>query len=265
MSQMPSGQYIAGDSPLHQLDARAKLVALVFALVAVVCTKIIWGYALLICAFGGLIWLARIPLGAALGSLRYSWRFLVVIFLMNALFFSSENAFWQFWIFSLSRSSLVQGLQVVVRVALAIVSANLLTCTTPPMQITHALERLMRPLAVLRVPVEEIAMIVNIAIQFIPTLMLETDTIRKAQTARGARFESKKLSQRMGSMPPLVIPIFLAAFRRADDLSLAMEARGYRGAKQRTKKQALPLSRRDWLCICLCGVFCAVQILLFSA
>lgn len=265
MRELPSGQYIAGDSLLHRLDARTKLVGLVFFLIAALSTKAILGYVVLACVLALLIRLAQVPFGAALGSLRYSWKFLLVIFLMNAFFFSGEGAFWRLWIFSLSRQSIAQGLHVVVRVALAVVPTNLLSCTTPPMQITHALERLMRPLALLRVPVEEVAMIINIAIQFIPTLMQETDTIRQAQTARGARFESQNLRERIASTPPLIIPIFLSAFRRADDLSLAMEARGYRNAKQRTKKQALALTRTDWLAIGVCALICLAQIVLFSA
>ena len=186
------------------------------------------------------------------------WFFLL-IFAMNALFFATDDAIWHWWILTLSVPGIVQGAQVTVRLALILVMSNVLTCTTPPLEITGAIQTLLSPL---RLPVEDIAMILSVAVQFIPTLLEETDTIRKAQIARGARFESRRLHERAQAMLPLIVPIFLSAFKRADELAMAMEARGYRGARGRTRKKSVPLPLSGWGALVLCALVCAAEILL---
>ena len=148
------------------------------------------------------------------------------------------------------------------RLALILVLSNVLTCTTPPLEITGAIQTLLSPLRLVRLPVEDIAMILSVAVQFIPTLLEETDTIRKAQIARGARFESRRLHERAQAMLPLIVPIFLSAFKRADELAMAMEARGYRGARGRTRKKSVPLPLSGWGALALCALVCAAEILL---
>jgi len=137
-----------------------------------------------------------------------------------------------------------------------------LTLTTSPTQVTSALESLIKPLKLIGIPTEDIAMIISVSIQFIPTLMEESETIKMAQITRGARFESKKLSERARSYIPLIIPIFISAFRRADELSLAMEARGYRNAKNRTKKKKKPIEGQDYIALTICASICIVQFIL---
>lgn len=188
------------------------------------------------------------------------WLFFLVIFLMNALFFDSADRICSWWIFSLSHGGLVQGANVVLRVMLIIIISNIFTCTTDTAEITFALNSLIKPLKFIRVPVEDVAMIISIAIQFIPTLLEETDTIRKAQTARGARFESKRLLEKAASITPLVIPIFISAFRHADELSQAMEARGYRNARNRTRRKREPLHMRDYAALAVCTSVFVIQI-----
>jgi energy-coupling factor transport system permease protein len=140
------------------------------------------------------------------------------------------------------------------------VLGSVLTLTTAPIDMTNALSSLLKPLKILRVPVEDVAMIISVAISFIPTLLEETDMIKKAQTARGARFESKKLIERALSYLPLLVPIFLAAFRRADELSMAMEARGYRNARSRTKKAREPFRIRDFTALASSIFICFAQV-----
>ncbi|MFA6845500.1 MAG: energy-coupling factor transporter transmembrane component T [Sphaerochaetaceae bacterium] len=247
MKDLLVGRFIPGKSLLYQLDARVKLVSLLLLLLAIIMAETARQYLLLLGAIGMILVLSAIPVRAALGSLVRMWQFFLIVFLMNAFFFTDANPLWTWGIFHLSFQGLAQGANVVVRILLVMVLSNILTCTTAPMEITFAGERLLRPLGCLHVPVEEVAMIVSVAIQFIPILGEEAQMIRKAQIARGARFESKNLLERATSLFPLVIPLFLAAFRRADELSLAMEARGYKNARERTRKRPEPLHAKDYL------------------
>ena len=252
MNRLPTGLYQPGDSLLHRLDALSKILCLIIMLIAVVNTTTIPGYVVLALLTGLLIRLSGIRPAAALHSAtRLGWFFLIIL-LMNLCFFEPERPWFSWWIFHPSTEGLMQGVNVVARVFLLLVLSNLLTITTAPLAMTEAMERMLTPLRILGVPSDLVAMILSIAIQFIPTLLEETDNIRKAQTARGARFDSRKLMERANAVLPLVIPIFLAAFKRADELSLAMEARGYRTDVKRSRKKYAPLQCRDWLSIGLC-------------
>ncbi|HAZ20953.1 MAG TPA: transporter [Firmicutes bacterium] len=261
MRWLPAGRYVVGNSLLHRLDARAKIICLLFLLAIVIGTASVGSYVLALSAIGMIILLSQLPLRHVFGNVGRLWLFLGTIFLMNALFFDSENALCSWWIFHLSISGIKQGFSLVVNVLLVIILSNVLTLTTSPNEITTALESLIKPLRLLGVPTEDVAMIISVAIQFIPTLMEETEAIKMAQIARGARFESKKLRERALSFVPLVVPIFLSAFRRADELSLAMEARGYRNARNRTKRKKEPFVWQDYMALSACGALCLIQFL----
>ena len=263
MKGMPTGQYIPGNSILHRLDARAKILCMFILLAAIIVASTIWGYALVILITAGIGFASELPVQAVFGTLRRLWLFFIIIFIMNTVFFDGEKSAWSWWIFNLSAAGAAQGATVVFRLALLLLLSNCLTSTTAPMDATNALESLMKPLGLIRVPVEDIAMIISVAIQFIPTLIEETDMIRKAQIARGARFESKKLKEKAASVMPLVIPVFISAFRRADELSTAMEARGYRNAKNRTKRKRVPMKVIDYTALAGSALVCAVQICIF--
>lgn len=185
----------------------------------------------------------------------------LLVLLMNLCFFSPDDAWFSLWIFTPSPAGLAQGLNVVLRVLFILVFSNILTLTTAPLELTGAIELLLSPLRLLRIPVGQVAMILSVAIQFIPTLFEETDMIRKAQTARGAKFDSRRLLDKAGAVAPLAVPIFLSAFKRADELSLAMEARGYRAGLNRGGAASLHLSWRDAAAFIFCVLFCTVQIL----
>jgi energy-coupling factor transport system permease protein len=256
-----TGQYRSGNSCLHRLDGRAKLVCLILLMAAVIAADSVWRYALVVAAVAVVVGLSRLPVGLALGSLVRLWPFFVTIFAMNALFYDGADAIFSWWIVHLSASGVEQGARVIVHVALILVLTNVLTMTTPPMDLTGAITSLISPLRIFRLPVEEIAMILGAAIQFIPTLLDEADTIRKAQIARGARFESRKLTERAAALLPMAVPVFISAFRRADELSLAMEARGYRGAKNRTGRKSRALGAADVTAM-ICGAgLCLVQLI----
>ena len=253
-------QYLPGNSLLHRLDGRAKFFGFILMSAATVLSNTIIGYILTIGT--GLVFasLSRIKLSVILDSVKRLSGFFIFIFLMNAVFFESEEPFAKWWIFTVSLDGIIQGANIVLRLAIILALSNLLVMTTAPMEIMASIDSLLSPLALLRIPVEQIAMILSIAVQFIPILLEETDTIKKAQIARGARFESKKLSERAMSLLPLVVPVFLSAFKRADELSMAMEARGYRDAKHRTKKANIPMHVRDYAAITVCAAVCVLEI-----
>lgn len=262
MRTLPTGQFLPGNSLLHKLDPRIKIICLIILIAAVIGASSILGYSLVLVMIFIPIMISQLPISYALGSIGKMYLFFLVIFMMNALFNNSGEALASWWIFHLSIGGIKQGFSVVINVILIIVLGNLLTLTTSPTQVTSALESLIKPLKLIGIPTEDIAMIISVSIQFIPTLMEEAEMIKMAQIARGARFESKKLSERARSYVPLIIPIFIAAFRRADELSLAMEARGYRNAKNRTKKKKKPIEIQDYIALTICVSICIIQFIL---
>lgn len=262
MKQLPAGMYQQGNSVIHRLDATIKILLLVILLAAVIATDTLIGYAVLIVFSAFAAVLSRIGIKAALGNvLRMIW-FFIIIFLMNVCFYKSDNAWFQFWIFAPSYDGLMQGIKVVVRVAVFLVVCNVLNASTPPVEITKALENIMLPLSFIKIPTRQIALILSVAIQFIPTLFEEADMIKKAQIARGAGFDSRKLKDKAGAVLPMVVPIFLSAFRRADELSLAMEARGYRIDSAKAKGKTLRFGSAEIAALILSTALLAVEIVL---
>lgn len=224
-------RYYPADSALHRMDPRAKLLCLLLWMLCVLLVKHWAAYVLLLLLLYGLCRSSKIPLALTLGSLLPLYRFYLLIFIMNALFYSTEGVFWKFWIITPSLQGILQGLWVLSRMLPILLLSNLYMRSTKAQQMQDALHYLLRPLAILQIPVEEVAMILSIALQFIPILMEESALIKQAQIARGARLQSHSLWVRGQAMLALIVPVFLAAFQRADELAQAMEARGYRSAK----------------------------------
>ncbi len=228
MRGLPSGLYQPGSSALHRLCPWGKILCLLLLLCAVVTTETLWGYLALAALAVVLSVCSRLPAVMVLGPVwRLKWFFLTIL-VMNVCFYSPQEPWFRLWILTPSQEGLMQGVHTVARVMLLMAFSGLVTSTTAPLALTGAMELLLSPLALVRIPVGQIAMILSVAVQFIPTLIEEADAIRKAQTARGAGFDSRRLRDRAGALAPLVVPVFLAAFKRADELALAMEARGYR-------------------------------------
>ena len=171
--------------------------------------------------------------------------FLLLITVFFNLFLTPGEVIWQFWIFKITREGVSFAVKMALRLSLLILGSSIMTLTTTPTQLTDALESLMNPLKKVRVPVHEIAMMMSIALRFIPILMEETDKIMKAQIARGADFESRNIVKKIKSLVPLLVPLFISAFRRANDLAMAMEARCYQGGEGRTKMKPLVYTGRD--------------------
>lgn len=257
-----TGQYVPGDGFLHRLDARAKLLCLLLFAVAVIAANCTVSYVAVALSLLALLLFGQLRLRLVLGAVARLWLLYLMVFLTNALFYTTETPLWKWWIFTPSVPGILQGLKVVFTIIPIMIFSNILTQTTKPLALTAALQSLLSPLRFVRLPADEIAMILSVAIQFIPTLLEETDTVKKAQTARGARFESRYLHERAAALLPLVVPVFLSAFQRADELATAMEARGYRGAKYRTRRKRLPLPASAWLALGLCALLCAFTLVL---
>ncbi len=262
MKQLPAGMYQQGNSLIHKLNSTVKVLLLIILLAAVVVANTLPGYGVLIVFTAVIVLLSHIGIKSAVGGIvRMIW-FFIIIFIMNLCFFQSERAWITFWIFSPSYDGMMQGIKVVVRVAVIMIFCNILNVTTPPVEITRAMENMMSPLRIIRVPTHQLALILSVAIQFIPTLFEEADMIKKAQTARGARFDSRKFRDKAGAVIPMVVPIFISAFRRADELSLAMEARGCRVDVRQANRDRLHIGLAEIMAFLICMALLVLQIIL---
>ncbi len=262
MKQLPAGMYQQGNSVIHKLNSTVKVLLLIILLAAVVAANTLPGYGVLIVFTAVIVLLSHIGIKSAVGGIvRMIW-FFIIIFIMNLCFFQSERAWITFWIFSPSYDGMMQGIKVVVRVAVIMIFCNILNVTTPPVEITRAMENMMSPLRIIRVPTHQLALILSVAIQFIPTLFEEADMIKKAQTARGARFDSRKFRDKAGAVIPMVVPIFISAFRRADELSLAMEARGCRVDVRQANRDRLHIGLAETMAFLICTALLVLQIIL---
>lgn len=255
------GQYYPVQSVIHKLDPRTKLMATLIYVVSLFIFRGVTGFATVTVALCLVIWLSKVPFGYMVRGLKA----IVVILLITAifnLFLTPGEAIFTFWKFKITREGLKNAGFMVIRLIYLILGSSVLTLTTTPNQLTDGLEKSLRPLNKIRVPVHEIAMMMSIALRFIPILIEETDKIMKAQLARGADFESGNLLKKAKSMVPLLVPLFISAFRRANDLAMAMEARCYHGGKGRTKMKPLKYKRRDGVAyIIVFGYFAAVILL----
>ena len=244
------GQYFPGQSFIHVLDPRCKIVATLLVIVAIFIAQSLMSYAVLtvfiLLCFG----IARLPLRLIVKSLKPLW---VIIALTMAIhvFTTPGQVIWQWSIFHITWEGICQGTLMTGRLIYLIVFSSLLTYTTSPIVLTDGIEHLLNPFKRIGVPAHELAMMMTIALRFIPTLLEETDRIMKAQTARGANFTSGNLLQRGKNMIPLLVPLFVSAFRRADDLATAMESRCYRGGEGRTRMNELAYSYRDTVAMIL--------------
>lgn len=263
MMRLPTGMYQPGYSVIHGISAAVKLVCMILLMAAIVATDSIPGCLAAITATAAIVYLAQVSAATAFASVRRLVWFFVLILLMNTCFYGADDAWFGWWIFTPSLRGLIRGANIVLRVVLILVLSNILTATTAPLRLTDGMERLLSPLRIVRVPTGQIAMIVSVAIQFIPALFEEADMIRRAQTARGARFDSRSYFEKAKAVMPLVIPIFLAAFKRADELSLAMESRGYRTDAVHKGRRGEKPALCDYLAILVCVALCAAQLTIF--
>ena len=238
------GQYYPAESVIHRLDPRVKLVVTLGYILSLFLITTVPGY--LLAALFLILWtgLSRVPLRFMLRGMKAVFLLLVLTIVFN-LFLTPGEVLFRFWKFSVTREGLRTASLMATRLVFLIVGSSVMTFTTTPNHLTDGMESLMHPLKRLHFPVHEIAMMMSIALRFIPILMEETDKIMKAQMARGADFESGGIIRRAKNLVPLLVPLFISAFRRANDLAIAMEARCYRGGEGRTKMKPLIYQTRD--------------------
>ncbi|MBR2861427.1 MAG: energy-coupling factor transporter transmembrane protein EcfT [Clostridia bacterium] len=258
MKDITLGQYYPVKSPVHSLDPRTKIILTVLLIVFVFISKTFAGLG--ICALFILLvdFIARIPLKNLLKSLKAIGFIIFFTFLLNLFFFTQGNAVFEYGIIKITDSGITRAVFMAIRLILLIVGAGLLTFTTSPIELTDGLERLFTPLKVIGFPAHEIAMMMSIALRFIPILSEETDKIMKAQSARGAVFDQGKLTKRVKAIVALLIPLLVSAFHRALELANAMEARCYHGGEGRTRLKVLKMTKKDALAFAIMGIFCLI-------
>ena len=261
LKNITMGQYYPVDSPVHRLDPRIKLILTIVFIVAVFLSQTFVGYAMLTAFLFLSCRLSNVPFRLLLKGLKPLRMIIIITFLLNLFFTPGEDVWLSFWIVRITREAFLQALFYSLRLAFLVAGTSLLTLTTSPIALSDAIEILLKPLKKIHFPAHELAMMMTIALRFIPTLLEETDKIMKAQMARVADFESGNLISRAKAMVPLLVPLFVSAFRRAGDPALAMESRCYHGGEGRTRLRVLKITRNDWIACGTVAVFLALIIL----
>ena len=256
------GQFFPGKSHIHLLDPRSKLILLVAYIVSLFVAKSWASYALCLGFLALCIGLSKIPLKSILKGMKPLIVILIFTGILNLFFTEGETVLVHFWVITITLEGVIRAVLMVSRIMMLITATFLLTYTTSPISLTDGLEALLSPLKFFKLPVHELSMMMCIALRFIPTLIEETDKIMSAQKARGADFESGNLLQKAKAMVPLLVPLFISAFRRATDLAMAMEARCYRGGDGRTKMKPLRYETHDRAAYVVCIAYLAIVIAL---
>ncbi len=284
------GQYYPGNTTIHKMDPRIKIIIALLMLIAVFLINTFWGFigfgVFVFCIIG----IAKVGVKNVLRGIKPLLFIIIFTFVLNIFFYKSEMTLktWdiiqlpseavittgttvtipadlmlvQWGVVSISVGGVINAIVIALRLVLLIMATSLLTLTTSPMQLTDGIEKLADPLKKIKFPVHEMAMMMSIAMRFIPTLSEETDRIMKAQTARGAEFDSGNIIKRAKNMIPLLVPLFVGAFKRADELALAMEARCYKGGEGRTRLKVLRIKKRDVIALVVGSAVCGVIMVL---
>ena len=260
LTDIKIGQYFPSNSLLHKLDARFKIVSLLFLVVGIFIFDNQLLYIIWCIIVGGLIKLSKIPVKMFFNSVKPIMWIILFTFILH-IFSGKGEPLLEIWKLSITWNGIANGSFVCLRLLLLMFGASLLTFTTSPLVLADAIEDLMSPLKKVGVPAHELAMMMTIALRFIPTLLEETDKIIKAQKSRGADFVTGNIFVRMKSVMPVLIPLFVSAFRRADELAMAMEARCYHGGIGRTRLKELKMQKRDYMAMI---VFIAIIIILIA-
>ena len=261
MKNLTMGQFYPVNSFVHRLDPRMKLILTVMLIVAVFMAQGVIGYGLVL----GFVYLAsrkaNVPFKMLLGAIKPLKFILALTFVINLFFNTGTTVLVKLGFITLTSEGLATAVHYTLRLAFLVVGTSLLTLTTSPVSLADAIELLFSPLKRFHFPAHELAMMMTIALRFIPTLLEEADKIMKAQMARGADFESGNLLARAKAMVPLLVPLFVSAFRRAGDLAMAMEARCYHGGDNRTRLRVLKITRCDWIALAASIVLLGLVIL----
>ena len=254
------GQYFPSDSPLHRLDARVKLVITLLYIVSLFLIKSFIGYAFVIIALAIVIKVSKVPFKFMVKGLKSLVFIIIFAALINVFTVKGGETLVTFWKLSITTEGVFFAIKMALRIILLIIGSSLLTLTTTPIKLTDGIEALLKPLSKIGVPAHDIAMMMTIALRFIPTLLDETDKIIKAQQARGADFDTGRLRDKARALVPILVPLFISAFRRADELAMAMESRCYNGGANRTRMNVMKVTSIDYTAIILFVVYWVVII-----
>ena len=259
LTDITLGQYYPGNSVIHKLDPRAKIIATLLFIVAIFFADSLLSYGVLALFVAVVIGLSRLPVLMVLRSVKPLWIIIVLTLFIHAFTGEGKDVLYQYSFLRLTTEGIIMGIKMSLRLVFLLLISSILTFTTSPIVLTDGIEALLRPFKCIGVPAHELAMMMTIALRFIPTLIEETDRIIKAQTARGADFDSGSLFlQRAKNMLPILVPLFISAFRRADELAIAMEARCYRGGEGRTRMHELAYKAKDFIALAIIILLIAV-------
>lgn len=239
------GQYYPSNSVLHKLDSRVKLIATIVFIISLFVVNSFIGYAFAFLCLAVLIYISKVPLKFMLKGLKSIMFIIIFTVILNVFVTDGETVLFNYGIITITLEGIILAIKMCVRLIMLIVGSSLLTLTTTPIELTNAIERGLMPLKKIGVPAHEIAMMMTIALRFIPTLLDETDKIIKAQQARGADFETGNIINRAKSLIPILVPLFVSSFRRAEELAMAMESRCYSGSENRTKLNVMKYKKVD--------------------
>ncbi len=262
LTDITIGQYIPGDSLIHRLDPRIKILITILMITALFFIGTFPGFAVFLVYVIMVIIISKLPMKRVIKGLKPVFFLIILTFVLHIFLTKGGQVLWEWGFLSIEETGLYTGLFMVSRIFLLIMFTSLLTLTTSPLKLTDGIEYLLSPLKRFGVPASELAMMMTIALRFIPTLLEEAEKIMKAQMARGADFESGNIIKRARNLIPLLVPLFISAFRRADDLALAMESRCYRGGEGRTRLHELVIKRKDIISLAF-SILVAIWISLF--
>ena len=256
------GQFYPVDSFVHRLDPRVKIILTFAFIVGVFLGSTLWAYVPVIAFIFLAAKAAHLPIKMLLKGLKPLRFILIFTFVLNLFFSGGDTVLVKLWFIVISKEGLMTAIRFSARLVFLVMGASMLTLTTSPVVLTDGLERLLSPLRKIGFPAHELAMMMTIALRFIPTLLEEADKIMKAQMARGADFESGNIIERAKAMIPLLVPLFVSAFRRAGDLAMAMEARCYHGGEGRTRMRVLKITKNDWIAVAVVAAMIVLTSLL---
>ncbi|NLM11614.1 MAG: energy-coupling factor transporter transmembrane protein EcfT [Clostridiaceae bacterium] len=245
LKNITMGQYIPGNSVLHRADPRTKIIWTMFLIIALFIANNIYGYVMMLALVGIILVICGVPVSYTLRGIRPLLIILIITSAINIFAYPGSNVLVSFGSFRITLEGILQAIIIAVRLSLMVIIGSILTLTTTPIALTDGLEKLLSPLKKIKVPVHEMAMMMSIALRFIPTLLEETDRIIKAQSSRGADFDTGNFIEKAKSFIPVLIPLFVNAFKRAEELATAMESRCYRGDIGRTRMKELVYTKVD--------------------
>lgn len=260
MKDLTFGQYYPSDSVVHRMDARVKILLMILYIAAIFFISSYFGYAVTLVFILAFSLVSKVPITKILKSVKRITVILVITALLNLFFVKTGTVIAHWWIFTITDYGLNYAIMMALRLTFLVIGTTFLTLTTTPTELTDGLESLMTPLKYVKIPVHDIAVIMSIALRFIPTLMEETQKIMNAQKARGATFDTGHLHQRAKALLPVLIPLFVNAFRRADELAFALDARCYNATENRTKYKVQKIKFSDIVGILVVGGYLALVI-----